>query len=1018
LCCFAQSSIYAEAKSLPANGQYPSNSQSAQVPKKGFKISGKVVDSNNEPLIGVNIQCLESKTGDISDLNGHFTLTVPSEQSSLFVSYIGMKSQTIKVNGKASFKITMFEDAKALSEAVVVGAYGTAHKRSDLVGSSFQINSDKLQTLPKARVDQMLEGLVPGLIVEPNSDSPDNARPRYNVRVRGDASLAASNEPLWIVDGTPMYTGESTNQVPGMSYSISPLSFINPEDIEFITVLKDATSTSIYGANGANGVILITTKKGLDGATKVNLALKYGIAHIDESTKPKVLKSKDFLILAKEAWTNAGKDASLFPFTDNPNNSYSTTDTDWYKTFYGIGRTTDINLSLSGGNKDSRHFISGSYFNSKPTIIGNTQSRYSVRANAEMSFLEKFKFVFNLNSSYNVNDVFNPGKDYYEFMPIISPLNEDGTYRQYYQVLDGKDESGNNQWAQYRFWNSVAEREENIYNQKTFFTNSNIQINYEIAKGLSYNGQFGVDYQNAKEEQYDASTNWSGKDSNGYSSRSSLSMMNWTTTHRINFDRSFGKHRVSGIAGFEASSKDYTTITAYGSGFINDKIQDVSYAEERHGNNYSSTSRKASFLAQASYAYDNRYYLTLNFRKDGNSQFGSDVRWGNFGSAGVSWNIQNEKFFNIQWINILKLKASYGSNGNSRLGSQEATGLYSYGDSYNYAGHSGGVMTGAPNPGLSWETTYMTNLGLRIETFDRFDLEIEGYHNKTINLLSNLDVSRTTGDTRAYRNVGTILNKGWEVTFTSKNIIPKSRDGFRWDTDLNFSHNANRLLKLYNGIQKNMGNTMWAEGYDTQTYYIVRWAGVDPRDGAPLWLDKSGNVTRIYSTANRVPYKTASPKITGGITNTFGYKNLSLRIQMSYVIGGYLFSSFSRNSISDGLYIMQENQSIDQLDRWQSPGDIAANPKPIWGVSTSSVMNSTRYLYHRTSLRLQNVSFSYNLPKKYSELLGLNSCQLQLIGDNLFFYSPYSSKNHNSYKTCMSGYPLERTISFSINIGI
>ena len=327
-------------------------------------------------------------------------------------------------------------------------------------------------------------------------------------------------------------------------------------------------------------------------------------------------------------------------------------------------------------------------------------------------------------------------------------------------------------------------------------------------------------------------------------------------------------------------------------------------------------------------------------------------------------------------------------------------------------------MSGCPNNRLSWETTYMTNIGVRVRLFDRLDIEIEGYHNKTTNLLSNLDVSRTTGDTRVYRNVGTILNKGIEVTITSHNFRPKKDGDFSWLTDLNLAHNSNKLLELYNGIQKNMGETVWKEGYDIHTYNLVRWAGVDPRDGAPLWYDAKGNITRVYSTENRVPYKNSTPVLAGGLTNTLTYKDFSLRFMFNYSIGGYGFTSFGRASNSDGLNIMTENQSIDQLNRWQKPGDLALNPKPIWGVSTQSVMNSTRYLYNKTLVRLQNLVFSYRIPRAILHSTGLKDCSISLIGDNLWVWTPYSGKDHNSYKTCMSGYPMERYFSIALNIGL
>ena len=984
-------------------------------------VTGIVVDAQGEPLIGVTVQQKGGTAKTITNLEGQFTLRVDKLPVTLVFSYIGMKTRTLTVtDGGKPVTVHLDDDATVIKDVEIVGAYGTMQKRSDLVGSAYQVGSKELENLPKGRLDTMLDGLVPGVKIDINSDSPDNSRPRFNVRVRGEGSLSASSEPLWVIDGVPMFTGGTTNLMPGQNYTVSPLSFLNPDDIESITVLKDATATSIYGADGGNGVILVTTKKGREGKTNVSLNVEYGIANIDRSTAPKVLNAQQFLELAHEAYANAGLDERVFPYQDNELNQYSTTDTDWLDVYYGTGNTFQGSVSVNGGSDKTKYYLSGSYYENKATIKGNKQQRFSMRTNLDFQVHKKVKLSAILSASYNTNDLFNMGRDFYENLPIYSPYYPDGTLRLYNQFVDGIDDDGNLIYRKQKFFNSVAEREQNENRQEALYANANFSLRYDILPGLQYTGQFGIDFQNNLEQMYSSQKNWSGTSvigQEGYSTRQSAHIRNWNTIHRLNFNRTFGLHTVGALVGFEAGSRDYTVVGATGSGFINDYIQDISYANSRNGSNYSSNSRKASFLGQLTYNFDRRYYLTFNARRDGNSQFGSDVRWADFASVGVSWNVHNEKFFNIPWITVLKLKASYGANGNSRLGSQEALGLYSYGDSYAYNGEIGGVQSGTPNHTLSWETTYKTNLGFRLEILNRFDIDFDWYNHHTKNLLSNLDVSRTTGDTKVYRNVGELRNRGFDLTLTTKNIVSDKEDGFRWETELNLAHNTNILLKLYNGIQKNFGTYSYIEGYDVSTMFLVRWAGVDPNDGMPMWLDKDGNVTKVYSTDNRVAGDNSHSDVTGGMTNTLSYKGFSLRFLLNYQFGGYAFTSFGRAMFSDGLYSSSQNQAIEQMDRWQQPGDVAMNPKPIWGVSTSSVMNSTRYLYHKTLVRLQNVVLTYRLPRDLIRSWGLNQCTLSLIGNNLFAYSPYASSDHNSYKTCMSGYPAERSFSLSVNVG-
>lgn len=984
-------------------------------------VRGIVVDTQGDPLIGVTVQQKDTKNMCLTDLDGRYTLSVSgSLPATLTFTYVGMKKLTQRVTTTAEQTVRMQEDSKIIKDVVIVGAYGTMQKRSDLVGSAYQVGSKELENLPKGRLDTMLDGLMPGVKIDINSDSPDNSRPRFNVRVRGEGSLSASSEPLWVIDGVPMFTGGTTNLMPGQNYTVSPLSFLNPDDIESITVLKDATATSIYGADGGNGVVLVTTKKGREGKTNVSVNVEYGIANIDRSTAPKVLNAQQFLELAREAYANAGLDPRAFPYQDNALNQFSTTDTDWLDVYYDTGSTFQGNVAVNGGADKAKYYLSGAYYQNQSTIKGNKQQRFSMRSNLDFQLHKKVKLNTILSASYNTNDLFNMGRDFYENLPIFSPYNPDGTLRLYNRMVSGLDADGNPVFKDYKFFNSVAEREQNENNQKALYVNANFSLKYDIMQGLSYTGQFGVDFQSNLEQMYSSQKNWSGTSvigSEGYSTRQSAHVSNWNTIHRLNFNRTFGRHTIGALAGFEAGSRDYTVVGATGSGFINDYIQDVSYANSRNGSNYSSTTRKASFLGQISYSFDSRYYLTFNGRRDGNSQFGSDVRWADFASVGVSWNVHNEKFFKIPWITVLKLKASYGANGNSRLGSQEALGLYSYGESYAYNGEMGGTQSGTPNHTLSWETTYKTNLGFRLELFNRFDIDFDWYNHHTKNLLSNLDVSRTTGDTKVYRNVGEMRNRGFDLSLTTKNIVSEKEDGFKWTTELNLAHNTNVLLKLYNGIQKNFGTYSYIEGYDVSTMFLVRWAGVDPADGSPMWYDKDGNITKQYTTDNRVAGDNSHSDVTGGMTNTLSYKGFSLRFLLNYQFGGYAFTSFGRDMFSDGLYSSSQNQAVEQLDRWQKPGDVALSPKPIWGVSTSSVMNSTRYLYNKTLIRLQNVVLSYRFSRDLIKPLGLNQCVVSLIGNNLFAYSPYASSDHNSYKTCMSGYPAERSVSLAVTVG-
>jgi len=984
-------------------------------------ISGIVLDDQKEPLMGATILVKGTNIGTIADADGNFQLSIPVEMKNavLVASFVGMSSvQKNPVPNQQRVTFSLLPSTTTIDEVLVVGAYGTSQKRSDLVSSAYQINEKQLESLPVARIDNILDGLIPGLQVTPNTDAASSTKQRFDLRIRGEGSMSASSEPLWIIDGIPYFTGDKTNLIAGVNTSVSPLSYINQDDIESFTVLKDAAATSIYGANGANGVVLVTTKKGKASKMVVSLSQRNGISYINQSTKFKVLNAKQYMNLAKEAYLNAGKDMSVFPFQDNVLNAYSSTSTDWSDVYYDNGFTNETNLTLRGGTELAKYYVSGSYFKNKSTVIGNEQDRYSTRVNLNLQMSKKLTLGINTAASYNVNTAFNPGNDYYDILPIYSVYNADGTYRLYNQTVSGMDTNGGLIWSKTRFLNSVAERDQNDNYQRTMMLNNNIMLEYNILKGLAYTAQIGTDYQSVNEYIYEARSNWSGMDLTtgekiGYATKNNASIMNFTGIQRLNYNKVIEKSSLGGLLGMEVNSKTNNNLGASGSGFVNDLVKEISYAAETSSTGSRSESRALSYFGQATYSYDERYFFNVNSRRDGTSGFGSDSKWSNFGSVGVSWNFNKEKFYPFKFIDIFKLKATYGTNGNSRIGTLEAMGLYSYNESDNYMGSVGSSLSGSPNPSLSWETARMTNLGLRLRFFKRVDLEIEGYWKNTINLISNLDVSRTTGDTRVYRNSGEILNKGIEVNLDI-NVI--DRKDVNWTISLNGAHNENKLIDLYNGIEKVMGNYIWREGYDLNTLYLIRWAGVDPRDGAPLWYDANNNLTRTYSADNRVPWKSSSPIMTGGIINSFKYKNLTFSSQMSYVLGGYAFSTFGRNVSSDGYLIMSQNQSVNQLDRWQEPGDVALTPKLVWGSSSKSVMNSTRYVYKTTYLKVKNIALSYNLPASIYQSLGINTCRVSLIGDNLAIWTPYDKKNRNSYKQSISGYPMETTFSVGLDL--
>ncbi|MBQ1209686.1 MAG: SusC/RagA family TonB-linked outer membrane protein [Bacteroidales bacterium] len=990
---------------------------------KQEKVAGLVHDENGEPLVGVFVYVKEdTKKAVQTDLDGHYEIVAPAtgESYTLCFQYLGMVTKELPVKQTRKLNVVLKPDNE-LDAVMIVGAYGSKQRREDLVGSAYQVGAEELKNKPKLRVDNLLQGIIPGMTVEPNTDSATTTRTRMEVRVRGGASLSASNEPLWIIDGVPIYTGGTTNTMPGMSWTVSPLSFLDPDDIESITVLKDADQTTIYGADGANGIILVTTKSGRKNTPlRVSAIVNYGVSTPDYDTMFKVMNAEQYMTVAKESWANAGYPMDQFPYQDNDYTTYTGVDTKWPQLYLGMGNELYAKVGLRGGNDRITNSISASYYLNNNIVQKDRQQRVIVSSNQKITLWKGADLGINLQLSYNYNELFPLTRTYLETLPILNPYTEDGGYHLYYKEWD----QTKGDWITRRFLdNDLPDRDYNDNDQRTVQTKGNFNFNWEIIKGLSINSVFGLDYMHSHEDIYDSMKTLGGMENNvprGSSTRGDASYLTWTSTSTIRFNRDFGKHKVEAYGGIELRSQQNKYLHLSGYGFANDYMKEITFAEEVSQYSYSSinNSRKMSFFGRASYSYDSRYYLSANYRRDGNSGFGRYARWGDFWSVGMSWNIHKEPWFKSSLVSMLKFKASYGTSGNSRVDSSVATGSYNISESYSYAGKIGAQLGSVPNPGLSWEMTDKLNVGLRVELKNILAVEVEGYHNVTRDMLSKIYVSRTITDDRVYGNVGSMRNTGVEVSLQTYNFMRKD---FQWTTTLTLSHNDNEILELYNGVPTSFGTTIWAEGFDKNTFNLVRWAGVDPLDGSPLWYDKNGDLTRTYSSSDRVmlPEYNSSPILSGALINNFTYKNWSLSFQINYTIGGYALATYASVFMNDGYNIVGSsaiNQAIELYHyRWTTPGQAATFPK-VSVISSQSSTYSTRFLYDQTCFNLSNVSLSYRFPRKWIDPIKLSGLSLSLTCDNVYLLTPDQKKDFNSYKTMKNGYPVTRTFTLGVNV--
>ncbi len=979
----------------------------AQIAK--YTVSGTVTDTKGDPLAGVFVYVKGTENGTTTDLDGKYSIGIPVSGTPVLVfQYIGMENQEVKISKSQTLNIKLKGD-NTLEEAVISAGYGLAQKRSDMTGSAFQVNSEQFKTLPASRVDNLLQGMVPGLDIQEGDYT--TARTRYSIRVRGDASLNASSEPLWIVDGVPIYTG-AQGSLNGVSYTVSPMSFINPDDIESITVLKDAATTSIYGADGANGVILITTKQSKgDGHLHVSASMKYGISRVDKSTLIKLLNAEQWWTLAKTSWVNAGYDLAFFPYQDNEYNAYTTTDTNWYDVYMGTGNMREFSINVDSGSEKAKHYLALNYYGEDMVRKGNDQQRFSIRDRSQFKFNKRLSLDMNLALSYNINNIATVSDSYYRTIPIFSPYDLDGVTPRLYNYYSDATDSYSPSLRKF-VYSGVANRDLSDNQQRGMQFDGNATLTLDIIKGLKFTSMFGVNAINALELLYYPKTTLDGKTSyeqDGSSRRAGVFDFTWNNIDRFNFDRTFGSHRVGALLGIEFVNTENRSLYATGSGFANDHIKEIGYSIDasRKGSSSATNSRSLSYLATVNYSFANRYYFSASYRRQGKSGFSTYARWGDFTSVGLSWNVHNESFFNVPFINRLKIKTSYGNSGNSRVDSGAAYGTYTYGSGSYYGGLMGATQGSAPNPGLSWETTYITNVGLDLGLFnDRIDLQLEWYDKYTKNLLYDGRVSSIITEGKVTRNVGEMENQGFEIHLNTRNIDTPE---FKWTTDFNGSVNRNIIRKLYKGTHTGFFDYVWMENASKDAWWLSRWAGVDPSTGAPMWLDADGNVTFVFDYNNRVllPQYSKEPNLRGGMRNIFTWRDFTFVAFLTYTLGGWEFRSYGQ----DGYDIISFNTVVEELDYWKEPGDVSNNPKPIYKESTGASRSSTRFLYSKTCLQLKNLVVTYNIPKSFCNKLSLSSATASIIGDNVYMWTPDQSRNRNSYKTMRFPGGLTRSVS-------
>ncbi len=965
------------------------------------RVTGVVKDVMGEPLIGANVvEKGRSTNGVITDFNGKFTLEV-DESASLVVSYIGYLAQDIPTKGKGDFHIILKEDTNTLDEVVVTG-YGD-FKKATYTGSASVLTTEKLEALPVVSVGQMIESNIPGISVVAGTSSQPGAK--TTLRVRGVASMNASTEPLYVLDGVPIPSYDLSNftsmsEARGMGF----IETLNPADIESITVLKDAASASLYGAKGANGVVLITTKKGKEGKLRVNMAAKYGITDFAYTYRP-LMGGEERRELIHEGLVNFQldkgvseqeaqqyADANIDQYAKRLPQGYS----DWESALFKTGYQQDYNLSASAGNQNSSFIGSLGYTKQTGVSLNSEMERFTGRVDASNKY-KKVEFGMNASFSWTKNVHLPEGKFYgsaiyaskVNLTPSTPIYNEDGTYASGYRENNG--------------YNPILEAEVNDYYARTVRAMGTAKIAYNVWDNLKVSSVFTVDYSLTKDFFFQSPD---GRDGATYQGRGRMQMtdrIRYTSQNNLTYSKTFGKHSVSAVTAFEVMKYDYEDLYAakktYGQD-INTSLGNA--ADPIDADQKLQEDALMSYVASVNYSYDDKYYASFSFRRDGSSRLSPDTRWGNFWSLSASWRLSQERFMQPlkSVLSDLKLRASYGVNGNL------PSSYYGYQSTYT----TGAFYSGKPSPWestlgneeLTWEKNYALNLGLDIGLFSRVNVSLDWYTRTTKDLLMSKQLNSISGFSSLLTNVGQMRNTGVELEVRSNNI--KTKD-FSWTTAFNLSHNKNKILKLADLPWFVDGRYVRKEGYPFNTIYLREYAGVDPETGSALYYDnqqdENGNYTKNKVTdpgqASPIPLKDITPTISGGFMNTFNYKFIDLSFNLSYSFGGYSYDNASYILQDDG-YSVISNKSTEQRRRWQKPGDITDVPRFVYGNKKGGNYNSSRAIHSTDHIRLKSLILGLNAPKAWLQKLGIGNARIYFSGTNLLTWAAY-----DQYDPEMSG---------------
>ena len=1000
-------------------------------------VTGKVTDENGAPLTSVTVLIKGEKSGVNTDATGSFVISNASGKTLVF-SAVGFESREVLAN-LANLQISLKTDTKSLSEVVVTGFGGSQIKR-ELTGNIARVRGKDIEYMPTPSVDQALQGKAAGVFVNAQSGKLGQA---VTVRVRGNSSISANSQPLYVLDGVPI----TANDQSSYGGDMNPLTDLNPNDIESIEVLKDASAGAIYGSRAANGVVLITTKRGKAGKTNVTFNVQSGYA--EASKRIRMLNSKEYAELILEgaayrdkldgtpttdpsSWTAYVKNDvmdyySYGQWSKDPNKSY-----DWQDEVFQRGPYRQADLQIRGGTDRTKFFTSFQHLDQTGTIIGNNLQRSTGRLNLDQKANDWLDLGVSMSLSRTFNrrlpddNAFSNPLQAIALMPM-TPFNDPNT------GLAAGTPPGDVNIPLY--YNPVLTVNYGRFTQDVYRTFGNSYLKAKILPGLNFQTEFGMDYLSQNEEGYFRSETARNQTTaaRGSGTNTGSFITNYNTNSYFTYNKTTDIHNLNATLGMQYQQSQARYNSTAGNDFPSNSYQKIASAATKSGGSSSQTDfRFLSYFLRANYSLMDKYIIAASGRIDASSRFGKSARQGFFPALSAGWILTNEKFLaNVKYLSFLKLRASYGIVGNAEIGNFPQLGLFA-GDA-GYAGNAGQRPSQLANDSLRWETTAQADFGIDFGLFNnRITGEIDYYQKNTTGLLLNVNIPATTGFGSIFKNVGKLENSGFEFVLNTQNLVGK----FKWSTNINVALNKGKVTdiqgQIIEGGVSNMNRV--EEGYNVGVFFTPEFAGVDPANGNALFYKntkkadgtRDRTTTSVYSEAQRVVVGDPNPDLIFGFTNNFSYKGFDMSVFFNGIQGNQN-NIYGMGRYSSASMLYEDNNTADQLRRWQKPGDVTDIPQVrLYRVNGSQA--SSRYIVDGAYIRLRTVSLGYTFDNKLLSKFKMDKVRVYVSGQNLMTFTKYPywdpEVNADSFDSNIAKGndfytpPQPKTILFGINVSL